>query len=169
MKLLAALALPAATMLALAFLGMRLVGEPQPRAQRQPTAIVWGDRVFASRAQLARWLRARGVDYLVWSRRHPIRAGLAPLPAAPAEADGGSQPSPWPAGGAALLLAAFLLGSRRRGWARLLRRATRAGRASCEHAGTAVLVAWHERRELAWYAAGALLVAAGALVATAGS
>jgi hypothetical protein len=36
------------------------------------TAVVWGDRVFGSRAKLAAWLHARGASYKAWSRKHPV-------------------------------------------------------------------------------------------------
>jgi hypothetical protein len=167
-KLLAALALPAAMALALAYAGAELVGSPQPRAHEEASGIVWGDRVFVNRTQLARWLRVRGVDYLVWARRHPVRAGLEPAPSTrQPDAGGGPRWAPWlttaaaSIGGLGLLLVLYRLAR-----AGQLQRATEVGRASWSHAGTAVLVAWHERRDLGWYVAGALLVAGGALLAT---
>ena len=36
--------------------------------------VIWGDRVFPSRAPLAHWLRFRGVAYSVWASRHPPAA-----------------------------------------------------------------------------------------------
>ena len=33
--------------------------------------IVWSDRVFTERRDLARWLRYRGKSYRVWAKRHP--------------------------------------------------------------------------------------------------
>jgi hypothetical protein len=167
-KLLAALALPAAMALVLAYAGAQLVGSPKPRAHEQATGIVWGDRVFVNRTQLARWLRTRGVNYLVWARRHPVRAGLEPpaqsrLP----DARGGPHWKPWLTGaallgaGMGLLLLLYRLARTGR-----LQRAAEAGRSSWSHAGTAVLVTWHGHRDLGWYVAGALLVAGGALLAT---
>jgi hypothetical protein len=166
-KLLAALALPAALAFALMYAGVQLVGNPQPRAHQQASGIVWGDRVFVNRTQLARWLRARGVNYLVWARRHPVRAGLEPAQSRLPDARGGPHWKPWLTG-AALLGAGIglLLVLYRLARAGALRRATEVGRASCSHAGTAVLVAWHGRGDLAWYVAGALLVTGGALLLT---
>lgn len=40
--------------------------------------VVWQGRTFVSRADLARWLRARGVSYGAWARRHPSLAGVRP-------------------------------------------------------------------------------------------
>jgi hypothetical protein len=51
-----------------------LVGRGPPPAPR-PTAVVWADRVFISRTELAAWLEARGSDYSVWAVRHPTLAG----------------------------------------------------------------------------------------------
>jgi hypothetical protein len=167
-KLLAAVALPAAMALVLAYVAVQLVGEPRSPAPARASGIVWGDRVFVDRAHLALWLRARGVNYLVWARRHPVRAGLEPPPPSRLpDVRGGPHWKPWLTG-AALLGAGIglLLVLYRLARAGLLRRATDIGRASYGHAGSAVLVTWHERRELGWYVAGALLVMGGALLAT---
>jgi hypothetical protein len=51
-----------------------LVGRGPPPAPR-PTAVVWANRVFISRHELAAWLEARGSDYGVWAVRHPTLAG----------------------------------------------------------------------------------------------
>lgn len=72
-RVLAALILPVAVLLPVAYVGHRLSGQDLPLPQR-PTAIVWGDRVFTTRADLASWLRARGVRYETWARRHPALA-----------------------------------------------------------------------------------------------
>jgi hypothetical protein len=40
------------------------------------TSVVWGDRVFGSRAELARWLRSRGVSYDAWSKKHPLASAV---------------------------------------------------------------------------------------------
>ena len=34
------------------------------------SAVVWGDRVFLTRAPLQGWLRLHGVPYSVWAHRH---------------------------------------------------------------------------------------------------
>jgi hypothetical protein len=46
--------------------------KPVHVAGSRPSAIVWGDRVFSSRAQLAGWLTARGGSYRHWSALHPV-------------------------------------------------------------------------------------------------
>jgi hypothetical protein len=38
--------------------------------------IVWQGRTFVTRRDFARWLRARGVSYAAWARRHPSLAGI---------------------------------------------------------------------------------------------
>jgi hypothetical protein len=48
---------------------------PAP-TQARATAVAWGDRVFASRVELARWLRSRGVAYSTWARNHASSAGI---------------------------------------------------------------------------------------------
>jgi hypothetical protein len=35
-----------------------------------PTALIWGDRVFTSRAALEFWLRSRGASYSTWAHLH---------------------------------------------------------------------------------------------------
>jgi hypothetical protein len=52
----------------------------------QPTAIVWGDNVFSSRADLAAWLASRGATYGRWARLHPEGRAIVEhraLPSAP--------------------------------------------------------------------------------------
>jgi hypothetical protein len=53
--------------------GANLVGRAVPDVQ-QPTAVVWADRVFTSRHDLALWFAARGSNYGVWAIRHPALA-----------------------------------------------------------------------------------------------
>jgi hypothetical protein len=48
----------------------------------RPNSVVWGDRVFGSRNELAGWLRSRGGSYVVWRAAHP-RASVVLEPAAP--------------------------------------------------------------------------------------
>lgn len=55
----------------------------------QPTAIVWGDNVFSSRADLAAWLASRGATYGRWARLHPEGRAIVehrPLPSPPSVA-----------------------------------------------------------------------------------
>ena len=50
---------------------------PQPIATHgTPAAIVWADRVFRSEAELASYLRKRGVAYDRWARAHPAAVGV---------------------------------------------------------------------------------------------
>lgn len=51
-----------------------LVGDIGPT--QKADSIVWAERVFVSRHDLAKWLGARGVDYDVWAQRHPSAAGV---------------------------------------------------------------------------------------------
>lgn len=43
---------------------------PVPVSAIQPTAVIWADRVFTSRAALDLWLRSRGASYAGWARAH---------------------------------------------------------------------------------------------------
>ena len=50
---------------------------PDPVAVRgTPAAIVWSERVFRSEAELAAWLRGRGINYGRWVRSHPAAVGI---------------------------------------------------------------------------------------------
>ena len=49
--------------------------KPVPAGGRA-TSVVWGDRVFGSRADLAHWLRSRGVSYDAWSKKHPVAGAV---------------------------------------------------------------------------------------------
>jgi hypothetical protein len=54
--------------------------EPVPATVR-PSAIVWGEKVYETRAQLSSWLKSVGANYADWSRTHPAaRAVLEKLP-----------------------------------------------------------------------------------------
>jgi hypothetical protein len=47
----------------------------------RPSAIVWGGKVFGSRAKLSSWLSSMGANYADWSRTHPgAQALLEKLP-----------------------------------------------------------------------------------------
>jgi hypothetical protein len=45
-------------------------------AYGQPTSIVWADRVYSNKRDLATWLRARGASYEAWAARHPAPAAV---------------------------------------------------------------------------------------------
>jgi hypothetical protein len=44
------------------------------KVERQPTSLVWADRVFVNRDDLAKWLESRGAAYEVWAAHHPSAA-----------------------------------------------------------------------------------------------
>lgn len=75
MKLLAALIVPAAILIAIAAFETGILS-PAP-SNRAASGIVWRGSTFATRADFARWLRSRGIRYEVWARRHPSLAGVA--------------------------------------------------------------------------------------------
>jgi hypothetical protein len=65
----------------------------EPLAVRgSPEAIVWDDRIFRSEAQLAKFLRGRGISYERWARKHPDAVAiLRPAPIVVANAAPGSR------------------------------------------------------------------------------
>ena len=82
MRLLLILALVPTFALGLALSSNDFLGKPQIAAT-QPKEIVWAGRVFKTEAELARWLKARDVNYGAWLRRHPgivPRRAAAPAP-----------------------------------------------------------------------------------------
>lgn len=50
------------------------LANPRPVAASQvaPTGIVWADRVFATKAEFAQWLRDRGATYAEWAVLHAV-------------------------------------------------------------------------------------------------
>jgi hypothetical protein len=74
MRLLGVLFLPAVLAFAVTYSATRLVAAPQSEPERV-TSIVWGGLVFENQRDFARWLRARGVNYQAWARRHPAALG----------------------------------------------------------------------------------------------
>jgi hypothetical protein len=75
MKLLAAVILPTAIVLAIAAFETNIFYPPPSNAP--PKGIVWHGHTFAARRDFARWLRSRGIRYGVWARRHPTLVGYA--------------------------------------------------------------------------------------------
>jgi hypothetical protein len=75
MKLLAAVILPTAIVLAIAAFETNIFYPPPSNAP--PKGIVWHGHTFAARPEFARWLRSRGIRYGVWARRHPSLVGYA--------------------------------------------------------------------------------------------
>jgi hypothetical protein len=49
----------------------------------RPSSFAWGNQVFSSQAQLAAWLRSKGIDSSVWLRRHPDAARILGAQAPP--------------------------------------------------------------------------------------
>ena len=84
MRIVLAILLPLACVLALTQAIERL-DDPVAVGGERGNAVVWADRVFTSRAQLADWLEARGASYESWVARHP---NLSPWESAPPVADG---------------------------------------------------------------------------------
>ena len=75
MKLLAAVILPTAIVLAIAAFETNIFYPPPSNAP--PKGIVWHGHTFAARPEFARWLRSRGIRYGAWARRHPSLVGYA--------------------------------------------------------------------------------------------
>jgi hypothetical protein len=105
----------AATPLAAAILWMRAHPDPPRPPAVQLHSVVWADRVFTSRAELRRWLRARGERYAVWARKHPVQAAALEHRRPPKTRPAVRTAAPRPDGGgsfahdAALLAALFAL------------------------------------------------------------
>jgi hypothetical protein len=62
-----------------------IVGDKPRQVEQQQTGLIWASRVFASRADLQKWLTARGADYDTWANRHPHLAGVFAKSGQPAE------------------------------------------------------------------------------------
>src|SRR5438477_5986599 len=102
----------------------RLAGTSPIQSRLQPTSVLWANRIFATRADLARWLRSKGASYETWALSHP-RLAAANSPQRTEAADQrasavhskGQDPTHLialgVAGGVALLLALVLLYERR--------------------------------------------------------
>jgi hypothetical protein len=163
MRLLAALVLPAFFALVIALGATRIVGGLPTSTRTHAHGVVWGNRTFASRAALGRWLNSHGRSYQAWARRHPVEP-----PVAKGGGVGSSRfDSTMVGGGIAVLGAgalAVLVRRRRRSLARLVSR-PRIG-ASYARAHSATVLAWRAHPDLAWYVAGGALVAGAALVVT---
>jgi hypothetical protein len=50
--------------------------KPTPAVSAGPTSLVWGDRVFSHRRELAAWLQARGASYKDWAALHPAASSV---------------------------------------------------------------------------------------------
>ena len=75
MRALAVLILAPAFALGVAAGAVGLVGHSVEHPQKAES-VLWSDRVFVSRSDLAHWLRARGATYDAWAQRHPSAASI---------------------------------------------------------------------------------------------
>jgi hypothetical protein len=82
-RIVALLTVPCAVALVFALAASHLTGGPKPaQPVSAPTqAIVWNNRVFFDREQLAKWLRSRGASYDAWAANHPQPTAVTPAPA----------------------------------------------------------------------------------------
>ena len=84
MRIVAVLTVPCAVALVFALAASQLTGGPSKQPVSAPAqAIVWNNRVFFDREELAKWLHSRGASYDVWALNHPQPTEES-LPAAPA-------------------------------------------------------------------------------------
>jgi hypothetical protein len=79
----ARIALPALLAFAVMTGAERVAGTSPVRSPVQPTSVVWANRIFATKADLARWLRSHGASYQTWASAHPALA--APQEGKPAQ------------------------------------------------------------------------------------
>jgi hypothetical protein len=63
---------------ALAFGAASAVNDDPIDVTTARSSVVWADRVFVTRRQLAVWLRGHGARYDRWARRHPRAAARLP-------------------------------------------------------------------------------------------
>jgi hypothetical protein len=82
-RIVALLTVPCAVALVFALAASHLAGGPkaQPVVSAPTQAIVWNNRVFFDREQLAKWLQSRGASYDKWVANHPQPTRTAPAPA----------------------------------------------------------------------------------------
>jgi hypothetical protein len=73
-RILAVLLLAPCLAAALAFGAARGVSDEPVAARAGATSVLWGERVFTTRAGLRTWLVARGARYDRWAKRHRIAA-----------------------------------------------------------------------------------------------
>jgi hypothetical protein len=89
-RIVALLTVPCAVALVFALAASHFTGGPKPQPVSAPTqAIVWNNRVFFDREQLAKWLQSRGASYDKWVANHPQPKTSTPAPA-PAPSKGKS-------------------------------------------------------------------------------
>jgi hypothetical protein len=84
-RIVALLTVPCAVALLVALGASQLAGGPSKQPVGAPArSIVWNNRVFFDREELAKWLHSRGASYDVWAAHHP-RPTEPTLSAAPAQ------------------------------------------------------------------------------------
>ena len=54
--------------------------KPNPNAPGFRGSLVWGDGIFANKAQLKAWLKLHGASYQVWVKQHPAALRLVRPP-----------------------------------------------------------------------------------------
>src|SRR4051812_22114995 len=54
--------------------------KPNPNAPGYRGSLVWGDGIFANRAQLKAWLKLHGASYDAWVKQHPAALRLVKPP-----------------------------------------------------------------------------------------
>jgi hypothetical protein len=71
-RIVALLTVPCAVALVVVLAASQLARGPSKQPVSAPAqAIVWNNRVFFDREELAKWLHSRGASYVVWARHHP--------------------------------------------------------------------------------------------------
>jgi hypothetical protein len=71
-RIVALLTVPCAVALVVALAASQLNGGPsKPPVSAPAQAIVWNNRVFFDREELAKWLHSRGASYDAWAKNHP--------------------------------------------------------------------------------------------------
>jgi hypothetical protein len=71
-RIVALLTVPCAVALLFALAVSQLAGGPAKHPVSEPAqAIVWNNRVFFDREELAKWLHSRGASYAAWAAHHP--------------------------------------------------------------------------------------------------
>jgi hypothetical protein len=74
MRALAALVLAPAFALGAVAGAAGIVGGKPETVEQKPTSVIWADRVFVNRDDLAKWLKSRGASYEAWAEQHPSAA-----------------------------------------------------------------------------------------------
>ena len=85
-RIVALLTVPCAVALLFALVASQLAAGPSKHPASAPAqSIVWNNRVFFDREQLAKWLHSRGASFDVWAANHPQPAAVVPQVKPPAK------------------------------------------------------------------------------------